>query len=126
MKYEKLKEDKSLGNFMRFVDRYGNEIHGCIELDTDTGYAVVYEELNEQDPNSPIIKKEKYHPEGMCIIDGIANPDLNMFNAIRFAHHVKNPSGMSSDGMIELVRMIRHEVMPRMGLIIPESDQKQK
>lgn len=123
MKYEKLKEHRSVGNAMRFLDAYGNEIHGCIEYDSDTGYAVVYEEMNEADPHSPIIKKEKYHPNGMVVVDGIANPDTDTMNGLRIAHHVK-PHTTSQQERQELVRLIRDEVMPRMGLIVKDT-QKQ-
>lgn len=120
MKYEKLKEHKSLGDKMRFLDRYGLEIHGCIEYDSATGYAVVYEEMNEQDPNSPIIKKEKYHPDGMVVIDGIANPDQDTVNALRIAHHVNKGKNITQQEMHEMVTTIRHEILPRMGLLIKD------
>jgi hypothetical protein len=68
---------------MRFVDRFGNEIDRCISFDTNAGIAVVYEPEDGLGGSGPLIKQEKYHPEGMAVVDDIARPDEQQLGDIR-------------------------------------------
>jgi hypothetical protein len=85
MKYEKDKEDKRVSNIMKVVDAYGNEITGAISFDTDTGIVEVWEPENYGD-GGKLVKRTKYHPNAMAIIDDIARPDDTQLGDIRQKH----------------------------------------
>jgi hypothetical protein len=83
LKFEKEKEHKLVGQEMFFLDRFVIPIDGCIEYDTSTGIAIVYEPLDGPGGSSPIIKREKFHPKATPIVDGIAHPDDTQMGEIR-------------------------------------------
>ena len=83
MKYYKHREDKELSDKIRFLDRHGKDIPTCIEYDTDTGYATVYELTDLNDPRSAVVVKQKYFPDGQMAIDNVANPDEEHLQKIR-------------------------------------------
>ena len=86
MKYEKDKEDKRVAREMGFYDRFGNEIDRCISFDSDTGIAVVWEPEDGPGGHGPMVKREKYHPEAIAIVDNVAKPDEEQMQNIREKH----------------------------------------
>jgi hypothetical protein len=83
LKYCKHKEDKEVSDAYQFLDRHGKEIHGCIEWDSETSYATVYELADLNDPRSTVIIRQKYFPQVRVIIDGVSNPDDTQLKNIR-------------------------------------------
>jgi hypothetical protein len=69
---------------MTFLD--GVEIDRCIEYDSDTGIAVVWEPEDGPYGSGPMILREKYHPRGMCVFDGLARPTEEDMQKIREKH----------------------------------------
>ncbi len=83
MKYCKHKESKEVSDSIQFLDKYGKEIPACIEYDSDTGYATVYELADMNNPRSNVIIRQKYFPEARVLINGISNPDDKQLQNIR-------------------------------------------
>jgi hypothetical protein len=83
LKYQKYREDKEVSNTIRFLDKHGNEIPACIELDTETGYATVYELADPNNPRSTVILRQKPFPQAKVIIDNVVNPDDTQLQNIR-------------------------------------------
>jgi hypothetical protein len=86
LKYCKHKEDKEVSDTYQFLDRHGKEIPACIELDTDTGYATVYELADLNNPRSQVIQRQKYFPDAKAIVDRVSNPSEEDLQKIRAKH----------------------------------------
>lgn len=82
MKYQKHKHSE-LSDSIRFLDKHGQEIPACIEYNTDTGYATVYELADPTNPHSPVIQRQKPYPDAKCIVDNIVNPSEQDMEKIR-------------------------------------------
>jgi len=70
-------------NTISYVDRFGIEIDRAISFDDSTAVVVVYEPEDGPGGKGPIIKREKFHPQRMAVVDNIVRPDENQLGDIR-------------------------------------------
>jgi hypothetical protein len=83
LKIDKESEDKRVANTIRYLDGYGNEIKSAISFDDSTNIVIVYEPVDGPNGKGRMVKKEKFHPNCIPVVDDIARPDDQQLGNIR-------------------------------------------
>jgi hypothetical protein len=83
MKIDKELEHPHVARTMRFLDGYGNEIPNAISFDDSTKIVMVWEPLDGPNGKGRMVKKQKFHPNAIPVVDDIARPDDEQLGRIR-------------------------------------------
>jgi hypothetical protein len=83
MKIDKELEHPHVSRTMRFLDGYGNEIPNAIRFDDPTDIVMVYEPVDGPNGKGHMVKKEKFHPNCIPVVDDIARPDEQQLGDVR-------------------------------------------
>lgn len=83
MKIDKSLEDKRVAREMVFLDGYGNAIPNAISFDDITHIVVVWEPKDGPNGKAELMKKEKFIPGCIPVVNNIARPDDEQLGNIR-------------------------------------------